>query len=280
MLEVLDDIKFNAEYLNDNSNVEFKQIIDSKFVDGWLGDVVRVKQIILNLVSNALKFTKRGSVKLTLKSIEKNGKLNICINVTDSGIGMSKEAQKRIFKRFVQADNSTTREFGGTCLGTSITVNLIKMMDGSIELESQLGKGTRVQILLPLPKVSLSSIKDQSKSVEPPNLQNKSILVAEDNKVNQVIIKKMLSATDAKLTFVENGKLAVDAISKSNFDMVLMDIQMPVMDGIESFKNITKIRKGIPIIALTANVMVEDVNRYLEIGFVEHIGKPIDIDVL
>ncbi len=280
LIDVLDSVKFDVETQASDKGIELLEIIDDNFVDGWIGDIVRVKQILLNLVANAVKFTEQGTVKVGLSCKTYQGKESICINVIDSGIGMSEEAQRRIFERFVQADTSTTRKFGGTGLGMSITVNLIKMMGGNIDLRSVLNKGTTIRVLLPLEKSGKFIKEDSQKSVIAPQLRGKRILIAEDNEINQLVVESMLKATKADLTIVENGQLAVDAIKKEDFDLVLMDIQMPGMDGVEAQKRISTLKVNIPVIALTANVMVSEVNHYLEQGFVAHIGKPVDMNNL
>ncbi|WP_440056273.1 PAS domain S-box protein (plasmid) [Pseudoalteromonas sp. T1lg65] len=280
LLEVVRSVKFDVDTLASNKGIDVFHIADKSFEDGWLGDIVRVKQILLNLVSNAVKFTATGSVEIKLSCSEYRGKQVVCISVIDTGIGMSEEAQARIFERFEQADSSTTRKFGGTGLGMSITISLVKLMGGSIAVESLIEHGTTVRVILPLVKTEAHIQAKLQKAVIAPQLTGKKILVAEDNPINQMLIQSMLKATKADLTLVENGKLAVEAAKKEQFDLILMDIQMPEMDGAQAQQEIKKINHDTCIIALTANVMVADVQRYLQQGFLAHISKPIDMSHL
>ena len=281
IVDILDSVKYDLDALISNKGIDFDIVIDKNFHDTWVGDLVRVKQIILNLASNAVKFTNQGCVKIFAGCVRHNNHQAIHIKVADSGIGMSKEAQRRIFERFSQADSSTTRKYGGTGLGMSITVSLVKLMGGTIELSSEAGQGTVIDIILPLEKSKKTAINSQIKSLIPPNLQGKRILIAEDNMINQMLIKTILKETNAELVIVENGALAVDVFTKSTFDLVLMDIHMPVMDGVTAFSAIKAVDKNsIPVIALTANVMVEDVRRYIKIGFTAHVPKPIELSTL
>ncbi|NOU52867.1 PAS domain S-box protein [Pseudoalteromonas sp. JBTF-M23] len=278
--DVVKSVQFDVDTLVSNKGIDLIHIVDKSFSDGWLGDIVRVKQILLNLVSNAVKFTEQGRVTIALSCKKYHGKQAVCICVTDSGIGMSETAQARIFERFEQADSSTTRKFGGTGLGMSITINLVKLMGGTVNLSSRIGHGTTVDVMLPLKKSDKNVTEQASKAVVAPQLSGKKILIAEDNPINQVLIKSMLKDTNAELTVVDNGKLAVEAVKQEDFDLILMDIQMPEMDGVEAQRRIRQTHSDMHIIALTANVMLADVERYLQQGFTAHIGKPVDMNNL
>jgi PAS domain S-box-containing protein len=281
IVDILDSVKYDLDALISNKGINFEIVIDETFHDNWVGDLVRVKQIILNLASNAVKFTHQGGVKIGVKCVNYNNQQAIHFKIADSGIGMSEEAQRIIFERFSQADTSTTRKYGGTGLGMSITVSLVKLMNGTIELSSEAEQGTVIDVILPLEKSKKTAKNVQIKSLTPPNLKGKRILIAEDNMINQMLINIMLKETEAELVIVENGALAVDAFTKSTFDLVLMDIHMPVMDGVTAFSAIKAVDKNsIPVIALTANVMVEDVRRYIKIGFTAHVPKPIELSTL
>ncbi|ASP40044.1 hypothetical protein CHH28_15790 [Bacterioplanes sanyensis] len=243
----------------------------------WLGDEVRVKQVILNMVSNAVKFTDEGRVDLYLHHDDQG----LHIRIEDTGIGMSDEAIERLFQRFEQADSSTTRKFGGTGLGMAISQRLVELMKGSIRVESQLSVGTKVMITLPLPEVEVSV---ESEAVDAddgiPDYRGKKILVAEDNAINQMIIDEVLAATQADVVIVDNGAKAVERALKETFDLVLMDIQMPVMGGLEAMQTLKSHSYSVPVIALTANVMADDVQSYEIAGFCDHVSKPIDLPVL
>ncbi|KZN61078.1 hypothetical protein N473_22315 [Pseudoalteromonas luteoviolacea CPMOR-1] len=279
-VDILDSVKYDLDTLVSKKGLEFAIIIDKQFKDKWLGDLVRIKQILLNLASNAVKFTESGAVNIHLAETVLNEKPAVVVEVCDTGIGMSAEAQNCIFDRFAQADTSTTRKYGGTGLGMSITASLVKLMQGSIELSSEQGKGTHIRVILPIDKNTQASRTPPNKSLSPPDLAGKKILIAEDNKINQMLVEMMLKDTQAELMVVENGILAVDACRSSQFDLVLMDIHMPEMDGIEAQQVINAHQPNLPVIALTANVMPSDVRRYLSQGFVSHIGKPIDMRAL
>ncbi len=280
LTEVLDSITYDLDSLVSEKRIGFTVNKDESYNDYWMGDLVRVKQIILNLSSNAVKFTEKGSVKINASSKVFEGKEAIYLEVVDSGIGMSKEVTEHIFERFTQADSSTTRKYGGTGLGMSITISLVKMMGGEIDIQSKQGLGTTVTIKLPLPKANNIADKAPKKLFKAPNLKGKKILIAEDNNINQVLIKAMMAKTNADITIVENGLLAFEAVQLELFDLVFMDIHMPVMDGIEANQQIKTILPNLPIIALTANVMDKDVKHYYQQGFIFHVPKPIDINEL
>ena len=276
MIDVLKSVKFDIDGIVSNKGIQLISHIEAGFSDSWLGDIVRVKQILLNLVSNAVKFTDKGSVTVNIYETQHNTEKALGFEVIDTGIGMNKEAKRRLFERFSQADNSTTRRFGGSGLGMSIALNLIEMMDGKIDVKSESGCGTAISVILPLPKTDKKKGNTDHKALVAPRLINRKILIAEDNEINQVVIEALLESTKANLTIVENGKLAVEAAEKDRFDLILLDIQMPEMDGVEAMKRIRHFSSHTPIIALTANAMVEDVSSYLSLGFTAHVAKPID----
>lgn len=278
--EVLDSVKYDMETLVISKGIEFLIEKDDSFIDYWVGDLVRVKQVLLNLVSNAVKFTNAGGVKISVSSHREGQQSAFLVKVIDSGIGMNEEAVSKIFERFTQADTSTTRKCGGTGLGMSIALSLIKMMDGNIEITSSEGVGTKVEVTLPLKPVDMVKVPKTQKSPSAPNLADKKILIAEDNPINKILIESMLKSTKAQLTIVENGQLAVNAVEKGTYDLILMDIHMPVMDGSEAQRLISDLKPSLPVIALTANVMKQDVDGYLAQGFISHIAKPIDINDL
>ncbi|UAA37266.1 response regulator [Paraneptunicella aestuarii] len=262
-------------------SVKLELIVSPDFKDGWLGDPVRIKQILLNLVSNAVKFTLQGKVSIIVQSpsnMNENGYQSLRFSVKDTGIGMSEEVISRVFNRFEQADSSTTRQFGGTGLGMSITQKLIEMMQGELDVSSQQGVGTVFEVILPLQTCAVieeddNTVQDEMDTV--PQLSGKKILVAEDNEINQMVIESMLSATQATIKIASNGKEAYELFESFQPDLILMDIQMPVMDGFESLYLLQQSNLRIPVIALTANVMSDDVKTYEAAGFTDHIGKPI-----
>ncbi|NMP31287.1 response regulator [Thalassotalea sp. M1531] len=260
--------------------IEVQYQLDEGAHDSWIGDPVRVKQVLVNLVSNAVKFTQKGSVTI---AIAKEGITDgqLIFTIQDTGIGMTSEQISRLFKRFEQADTSTTRKFGGTGLGMAITHALVSLMHGRIEVESTLDKGTNFEVSLPLTKAddSLSTVAEEFEVITP-ELSDKRILLAEDNRINQKVFLAMIKATNAEVEIVENGKQAVELVDEYRPDFVFMDIQMPEMDGMEACRLIKRKHRTLPIVALTANVMEQDIKKYQMLGFDDHVGKPIEIQAL
>ncbi|WP_440905300.1 ATP-binding protein [Catenovulum sp. SX2] len=263
-----------------DKNIKLVLDIEDGFIDGWQGDPVRVKQVLLNLVSNAVKFTKDGQVTIKVSSSLSNEDSSLFFSVSDTGIGMSNEAIEQLFSRFVQADNSTTRNYGGTGLGMAITKSLVDLMDGSISVVSELGKGSCFKVALPLKKAKVAEIKQRQGDILVPNLLGKKILIAEDNEINQIIIKTMMEPTGANVQIANNGSDAVAMTLDFQPDLILMDIQMPVMDGIQACKLIKQKLPHISVVALTANVMKEDVDNYRISGFDSYLAKPIEMKEL
>jgi|GEM_PF-1322932 len=256
--------------------------------DRRIGDAHRLMQILHNLVANAMKFTDKGSVDVEIADGDctLNGEPAISIVVRDSGIGMSPEQTRHIFEPFVQADSSTTRKFGGSGLGLSIVKGIVDAMKGEISVHSEPNAGTTFHIQIPMPPADMSEI-DDNKAADTRSIawSDVSILVAEDNAINKMIMEAFLKQTGAQVTFVENGQLAVDAVRENKFDIVLMDIHMPEMDGVEAFTTIREsegadCEQPLPIIAVTADAMQQERRRYLDIGFVGHIPKPVNEEVL
>lgn len=243
----------------------------------WYGDPTRIKQILINLISNSVKFTDSGKVEV-LASKYKRGLL---LEVTDTGIGMTEQQTEKLFERFVQADSSTTRRFGGTGLGLAIVSQLIYLMKGNIEVSSELEKGSKFTVKLPLKHSPTKKIEQPvDKELNMPDLSGKTILLAEDNKVNQMVFKAITAPSNANLLIAENGKEAISLLENNRPEIIFMDIQMPIMDGEQACMLIRETNKQIPIIALTANVLEKDVARYLEEGFDSHLAKPIELNKL
>jgi len=249
------------------------QVDDRATHQFWEGDTIRIRQILLNLTNNAIKFTENGTVKVTIE--ENDDGSGLIFTVRDTGIGMSQETLSRLFHRFEQADQSTTRKYGGTGLGLSITKSLIDLMDGDIEARSGLNKGSTFTVNIPAKKSFTGDNEVTEEEISVPDLNHAKILVVEDNKVNQYVAKGILQQVNADISFAENGLEAVEAVQTSDFDLILMDIQMPIMDGLEACKIIKENHRDIPIIALTANAFDEDKQHYLSNGFDGYLPKPI-----
>ncbi|WP_440056514.1 ATP-binding protein (plasmid) [Pseudoalteromonas sp. T1lg65] len=243
----------------------------------WIkGDMLRLEQILINLSSNAIKFTSVGKVTLHIEAQSTAGVITLTITVTDTGIGIDKDKQNLIFAPFSQADSSTSRQYGGTGLGLAISKELTELMGGSLTLNSKLGKGSTFQITLSLPEGTRPQAT--SLDIDGSAISGLKVLVAEDNPVNRVVINAMLNSFGIEPKIVENGQLAVEAIQAEPFDMVLMDCQMPVLDGYEATAKVREkfSQSQLPIIALTADVMPEHKAQAEAIGFNSHLAKPID----
>ncbi len=242
------------------------------------GDPTRLRQVLGNLVGNAIKFTDSGSVSVEARRCT-NG---TCVHfqVRDTGIGIPPEAMPRLFTRFSQADPSMTRRFGGTGLGLAICRELVTGMGGDIGADSDPDTGSRFWFTLPL--TPGHAIAAASNKTSLPALAPLHILVAEDNSLNQMIIRGLMERHGHRLDFVDDGAKAVAAVETGSFDLVLMDIQMPVMDGLEATRAIRHLPEGkdLPIIALTANAMQGDREIYLAAGMDDHVTKPIDLPAL
>lgn len=285
VVEIMDSIKSDLASNALKKGIYLRIQKDANFEDGWLGDMVRVRQVLLNLVSNAVKFTIQGGVTVKLSTYNRNTEQQqkpkiLRIEIIDTGIGMTEEAKHKVFERFAQADTSTTRHFGGTGLGLAISQNLVNLMSGKLSVQSQPGEGTKVSVTLPLPQAQLTEIAQNDEPLAVPILTGKKLLVAEDNEINQVIIRSMLEPTRAQVDVVENGQLAVEACQDVDYAIILMDIQMPVMDGLQAFQLIHETNPQLPIVALTANVLEDDVQKYQNMGFVAHVGKPLNMEEL
>lgn len=240
----------------------------------WLADPTRVRQIAMNLISNAIKFTPEGTVQVMLSS-HNNG---IEFSVKDTGIGLSPAQMEKLFNRFEQADSSTTRNFGGTGLGLAISKHLAVLMGGDISVTSEQNIGSCFTVSLPLKKAELKEDKKvKDDLVTTPDASNIKILLAEDNKINQKIFSAVIAPTKADVQIANDGVEAIKLVEENRPDLIFMDIQMPNMDGVRACSIIKEQFEGIPIFALTANVMSHDVEKYREVGFDECLGKPIDV---
>lgn len=247
---------------------------------GCLGDEVRILQVIVNLLSNAVKFTDQGSVLL---AIDRDAESLIFL-ITDTGIGMSEEQVGRIFNAFEQADGATTRRFGGSGLGLSISRSLVDLMGGEIKVSSILGAGSCFELRLPLREVNLPLTDPVLRECCPlRRLQGINVLVADDNEINRLVLESLLGDEGARLVSVEAGQLAVDRLIADGpgaWDIFLTDIQMPEMDGYETTRRIRELGIELPIVGVTAHAMPESRLKCLAAGMVDHVSKPIDLEHL
>ncbi|MCA9269452.1 MAG: response regulator, partial [Planctomycetales bacterium] len=255
----------------------------------------------MNLVGNALKFTDQGSVRVECRFLRDNGRERLRIDVIDTGVGIAADRLESVFEPFVQADNTITRRFGGTGLGLSISRNIAEALGGSLRVASEVGKGTVFTLEIaadPLSNVTPISAPLQltrananassapaavsgvpAKLTASATLSGK-ILVVEDGPINQKLMKVLLERAGAEVTLAENGQVGVDAAMQQSFDLILMDMQMPVMDGCTATRRLRELGFEIPIYAVTANSMPSDVEECLAAGCTGHMAKPIVHELL
>lgn len=273
------------------SQFEQKQLkasyhLDDKLPTWLLGDEHRLRQVLINLVGNALKFTEKGEVNVSVKLVGVLGnQCRVRFSVQDTGIGISATAQARLFEAFTQADGSTTRQFGGTGLGLSISKKIIELMHGKLQLASTLGEGSRFFFDIMLTKTdSPISIPSHATVNTPVSVEGKKLLLVEDNKINQLVAGKLLEKFGYAYDIAENGIEAVDKASSNHYDAILMDCQMPVLDGFEATKRIRQSEQAksahTPIIGLTANALEGDREKCLACGMDDFTTKPIKLEEL
>ncbi len=256
--------------------------VDESIPDILTGDATRLTQILVNLIGNAMKFTERGNITVHISNEGRDAKtIRTGITVSDTGIGIPKDKQKAIFNRFQQADDSVTRNFGGTGLGLSIVNELITLQHGTIKVESEPGKGTAFILMIPY---IIAENQEEAKGTPTetaeyamhPHFNNKRLLVAEDNEINQSLIRYLFRDWQLDYDLAQNGKEAVAMISRNKYDLVLMDIQMPEMDGYTATQEIRNTLKiNTPIIAMTAHALAGEKEKCLSYGMNEYISKPI-----
>ena len=280
-----------------SSNIHEKQIalmfdMAADVPRGLLGDDMRLQQVLINLGSNAIKFTSQGEVVIAVSLLERTKQdVRLQFSVRDTGIGIAADKLEHIFSGFSQAESNTTRRFGGTGLGLSISARLVKLMGGELKVTSSFGSGStfHFDIHFPLADLAQPAVQDDrsssaGKADKVQRLSGLRVLVVEDNKINQLVAKGLLAREGAVVTLADNGALGVEAVAQAlpPFDAVLMDVQMPVMDGYAATRAIrSELGLGtLPIIAMTANVMASDREACLAAGMNDHIGKPFELDDL
>jgi PAS domain S-box-containing protein len=268
-------------------NIQLLTKIDKKIPDHLIGDPTRLNQIFLNLVGNAIKFTEKGEVKISVDLVEeKDDVVELKFSVSDTGIGIPKDKIASVFEGFTQASNETTRKYGGTGLGLTIVKQFIELQGGVIYVESKVGEGSTFSFNLKFKK-NLNPDTEDKKNVKERELesnQSLSILLVEDNQLNQILAKKVLTDWKWKVEIAENGKVALEKLEKGNFDLILMDIQMPEMDGYETTRKIRTTfshpKSDIPIMAMTAHALAGEAEKCLNVGMNDYISKPFDKKVL
>jgi diguanylate cyclase (GGDEF)-like protein len=281
--QLLSDVASLTRVRAADKNLGFEIILDGQIPQFIQTDPLRLKQVLVNLVGNAIKFTLNGGVKLRVSSHRQLMSTVVQFDVIDTGIGMTPEQLARVFQPFSQADQSTTRKFGGTGLGLTISRRLANAMGGDISVQSTQGKGSIFSVWVDAGSGEGERMID---SLELPDLSEGStisdsqrftgqVLLAEDGEDNRELLTTMLNDAGVQVASASNGKVAVELASSGHFDVILMDIQMPELDGEGALKAIRDRRIDTPVVALTANAMAEDKKRYLDLGFNDHLGKPI-----
>ena len=261
--------------LAENASIEIQINLDDSTDVSLNGDWLRISQIITNILSNAIKFSPKDKV-VKLDLLYKDSEL--IIKIVDEGIGLSQEAQMKIFKPFEQADNSTTRVYGGTGLGLSIVLNLVEQMHGKIELDSTEGVGSDFEVSIPLDSVATKLVREEeSETTQETTQLHGHVLVAEDNKTNQMLVGILLEEFGLTYSMANDGVEAVDMFGRDKYDLVLMDENMPNLNGSEAMRRIHSLYGyETPIVALTANAMEGDRERFIEEGMHDYVAKPID----
>lgn len=280
--DVVKKVFDTQEYKAEDKNIEFNYWIDEAISPVLTGDPVRLQQVLINLVSNAIKFTKEGRVDLKCKLLSKEkGSNRIKFAVEDSGIGISPDHLSKIFESFQQEDESITRTYGGTGLGLPISKQLVELMGGSIHVESMKDVGSKFYFIIELQEGEITE-KAPVNEVDKPSqdaLKDIRILLVEDNKFNQIIAQSLLEKWQTKIQIAENGQQAVDILKTTTFDIILMDLQMPVMDGLTASRTIREqLNIKTPILALTANVLKGVIENCMAAGMNGYISKPFNPD--
>jgi signal transduction histidine kinase/ActR/RegA family two-component response regulator len=279
--ELIADIVKSFSYTEKRQQVRLNCYIDEHVPNIIYTDPARLKQILVNLLSNAFKFTEKGEIEIHIENIkEQDHEVLLLFSVTDTGIGIAKDKLKTLFQSFHQVDSTSKRKYGGTGLGLAIVKKIVELMGGKIGVESEEGSGSKFSFEIGLKKSSKRTIKEElsTKTYSDEDMKLH-ILIVEDSKVNQLLIKKILTKKEWIAETANNGREALEKLEKENYDLILMDIQMPVMDGYETSKIIREkekhTQKHIPIIALTANATEEDKRKSIEAGMDEYLTKPI-----
>lgn len=283
----IERIKFNIVDLVNNinqsfsgfilkNNINFNLILDIKGNENLIGDPTKLSQILINLINNSIKFTKNGEVTLKINTVSNNNKVTLRFEVIDNGIGIPEDKIANIFDSFSQGSVEINRTYGGTGLGLSIVKKIIELLDSEIHLESKVNEGTKFYFNLDFEKcdsISISSI-ETNHIISHKNLKGKTVLLVEDNKINQMITKKMVENKGMICTIIDNGEDSIIAMQKNKFDMVLMDVHLPGINGTEATAEIRKFDNITPIIALTAISLNENREMLLSFGMNDVVTKP------
>jgi len=281
--ELVDDLIIILKYKAELKNIELIIHTDNEVPENLYGDPIKLKQILINLIDNAIKFTERGFVKLSIEYIDhKNNHSIIKFRVIDTGIGIKKNSINTIFERFNQLDGGYTRKAGGVGLGLTIVKNLVEMMNGNIHVNSTPGKGTVFTLEIPF-QIAIGHQPIKPQKIEPQKkatLKNLKIIIAEDEPTNQLYIEELFKTLGMNPTMAQNGNIVLEELEQHDFDLIIMDLSMPELDGIAATKKIRSMKDkkyaSIPIIAMTAHVFQEDIDQCLQAGMNDFISKPVD----
>ena len=277
LTELLDTLNQLFKHIAEQKGLALRFNFDER-ISSWIkGDSLRIRQILNNLLSNAIKFTSHGSVTIDVTLLAE--KQTLMIQVTDTGIGISEEAQKKLFSSFSQADSSTSRKYGGSGLGLMISKELIQLMNGELWLESQPNQGSCFKVTLPYHPCEAIDITPKQLAVFP-NYSDRRVLLVEDNLVNQKLALKLLEKFQIEATLAVNGEEALKTLEEQSFDLILMDCQMPIMDGYQATRIIRNRDILTPIAALTANASEEDKQTCLKCGMNDFLSKPYNIQTM
>ena len=278
--DIINDIQKLFDHQMNDKDIRFDINVDQNIPSTLIGDETRIRQILNNLLSNAYKFTKEGEITLyfNIKKIEDEN-ITLLIKIKDTGIGISQENQKKIFQAYEQIDAQDRRLYGGTGLGLQITKQLVSLMGGEIELTSKEGVGSSFSFTIKVQK-STKTIQATKKDIKKRFSLKGKILLVEDNEINQVIIQEGLREYSLEIDIAHNGKQALEFLEKKEYDLIFMDLHMPIMNGFEATKRIREFDKEIPIIALSASAMEKDKQITSKFGMNDHLSKPINWDNL
>ncbi len=263
-------------------NLKLVKNYDTKIPEVLVGDPVRLHQIILNLVSNAVKFTTKGKITVSAHLLtEEDDKVTIGFAVTDTGIGIAEEKIATIFENFQQATSGTSRLYGGTGLGLAIVKQLVETQGGTIDVKSQIDEGSTFSFQLSFQKTKAEAESETIITKLDSEIKNIRVLVVEDIALNQLLMKTLLDDFGFERDIADNGKIAIEMLEKKSYDIILMDLQMPEMNGFEATEYIRNtMNSKIPIIALTADVTTIDLAKCKAVGMNDYIAKPVDEKVL
>lgn len=292
--EVIAQLHTLASVRAEEKGLEFQCRVAPDTPEHLIGDPLRFGQILLNLASNAVKFTEQGRVVVSIRAARRDeaGRCWLECVVADTGIGMSAAEQAHLFQAFSQADASTTRRYGGTGLGLSITRRLVDLLGGEISCESEPGEGSVFTVCVPMALAETEGKVDTVGTLAPGGTQQRTrslrrgclqglrVMVVEDNLINQQVARELMEDVGARVVVAENGAQALQLADASPIDLVLMDLQMPVLDGIAATRELRARGHTMPILAMTASAMVEDRERCLQAGMNDYIPKPLDVDLM